>query len=156
MSFDDADIHSLHRLVYFSRATVNAADELAPIMDSILAAAVARNARRGVSGVLLACDKWFLQALEGDRLRVGEIYYLISQDARHRDLRIIKAGPIERRDFKEWGMCGRTLSPTDDAIVSTLESRKSFDPADLSPQGALKLLETVRNYKIRALRSAFR
>jgi hypothetical protein len=115
------------------------------MMGSILSAAVPRNAGRGVSGALLACDKWFVQALEGDRLTVGELYNLICADRRHRDATVIKTGPIERRSFEGWSMCGRTLSPRDDAIIRTLETRKVFDPADLSATSALKLLEVVRN-----------
>lgn len=149
MSFEDADIHALHRLVYFSRAEVSSPDALAPMMEGILTAAVARNASRGVSGALLACDKWFVQALEGDRLTIGEVYHLICGDRRHRAPTVIKAGPIERRSFEGWSMCGRTLSPKDDAIIQALETQRTFNPASLSPTSALKLLEVVRNLQPR-------
>ncbi|MES2723253.1 MAG: BLUF domain-containing protein [Pseudomonadota bacterium] len=155
MSFEGADIHALHRLIYFSRAAVNSADDLAPMMGSILSAAVPRNAGCGVSGALLACDKWFVQALEGDRLTVGEVYNLICSDRRHRETTVIKAGPIERRSFDGWSMCGQTLSPTDDAIIRTLETRKAFDPASLSVTSALKLLEVVRNLQTKPPPSAY-
>ena len=100
MSFESADIHALYRLAYFSRAAVNSADELAPMMGAILSAAVPRNTSRGLSGALLACDKWFVQILEGDRLKVGETYHLICRDPRHREATVIKAGAIERRSFE--------------------------------------------------------
>lgn len=115
------------------------------MMEAILSAAVLRNADRGLSGALLACDKWFVQVLEGDRLKVGETYHLICRDQRHRDATVIKAGAIERRSFEGWSMCGQTLSPTDDAIIQTLDTQKSFDPARLSATSALKLLEVVRD-----------
>ena len=145
MSFEDADAHALHRLIYYSRAEISSGDQLAPMMTSILSAAAPRNAQRGVSGALLACDEWFVQALEGERLTIGELYNLIRADRRHRNPTVIKAGPIGRRTFEGWGMCGRTLSPRDDAIVQTLATRKAFHPAELSAASALKLLEVVRN-----------
>lgn len=155
MSFEGADIHALYRLIYFSRAAVSSADDLAPMMVSILLAAVPRNAGCGVSGALLACDKWFVQALEGDRLTVGEVYNLISQDRRHRAPTVIKAGPIERRNFEGWSMCGQTLSPTDDAIIQTLDTRKLFDPAGLSATSALKLLDVIRNLQTKPPPTAY-
>lgn len=109
------------------------------MMGSIFLAAVPRNAGCGVSGALLACDKWFVQALEGDRPTDGEVYNLTSQDRRHRDARIIKAGPIERRSFEGWSMCGQTLSPTDDALAlgspSSMRSLANLDmPAPIAPR----------------------
>lgn len=154
-SFAGADIHALHRIVYFSRAAASSAHDLAPMMESILSAAAPRNAALGVSGALLACDKWFVQALEGDRVAVAGLYKLICRDQRHRNTVVIKAGPIERRNFEAWSMCGQTLSPTDDAIIQTLETRKLFDPSTLSPTSALKLLELVCNLKSKPHHSAY-
>ena len=149
MLFADADIHSLHCLIYFSRAEVRAADELPAMMRDILQGAVVRNTCAGISGALLACDRWFVQALEGERLAVGEVYHSICRDTRHRDLRIIAAGPIGGRRFADWSMCGQTLSPTDDAILQILETKPSFDPDGLTGASALKLLDVVRKLQVR-------
>ena len=119
------------------------------MMRAILAVAVPRNTRAQVSGALLACDKWFVQALEGDRLVVGEIYQKTCGDPRHHDTQVITAGPIGDRNFADWSMCGQTLSPTDDAIIHTLNKKKGFNPAGLSAQSALRLLEIVRSLQTR-------
>lgn len=149
MYFNDADIHSLHRIVYFSRAVINAADEMTDMMQSILSVAVPRNAKADVSGALLACDKWFVQVLEGDRLSVGEIYQMIRSDRRHRDTTVITAGPIVERSFAGWSMCGQTLCATDDAIIDILQNKKLFDPATLTVDATLRLLLMVKNLQAR-------
>lgn len=70
---------------------------------------------------------------------------MICKDRRHRDAKIIKAGPISHRDFGGWSMCGQTLSPKDDAIIDTLQTKKLFDPATLSADSAIRLLKIVKN-----------
>jgi hypothetical protein len=114
------------------------------MLKSILSASVPRNERRGLSGALLACDRWFLQALEGDRLVIGETYQRICRDPRHHDTKIISSGPIADRSFAGWSMCGGTLTATDDAILQTLQTKKAFHPMDLSGKSALKLLEVIK------------
>ncbi len=96
------------------------------------------------SGALLECGGWFLQALEGPRLNVLEVYERIASDPRHRAIRLIKAEPITERKFADWNMCGRCLSPTDKQILELLENRRAFSPFGLTPAGALNLLMVVR------------
>jgi hypothetical protein len=145
MPFRTADMHALHRLMYFSHANVGSADEFPGVMQAILDVAVPANMKRGISGALLACDGWFIQALEGNRLTIGETYQRICKDRRHKDPTVIKSGPIEQRNFADWSMCGQTLSATDDAIIHILETKKSFNPAALTWRSALNLLEIVRD-----------
>ncbi len=146
MSFDRSDIHALYRLIYYSDGTVSLEDR-PNNLRAILQVAVPRNKMLGVSGALLACDKWFMQALEGDRLTVGNLYQRIRQDPLHGNLNVIMYGPIDERKFGGWSMCGRTLSPTDNAIVSTLENNNAFNPVNISKQAALKILGAVSTLK---------
>lgn len=145
MPFRTADIYALHRLLYFSHANVGLADEFPGVMRAILEVAVPANMKRGISGALPACDGWFLQALEGNRLIIGETYQRICKDRWHKDPTVIKSGPIEQRNFASWSICGQTLSATDDAIIQILETKKSFNPAALTWQSAVNLLEIVRD-----------
>lgn len=138
-------LNALHRLIYVSQATDFAATRTDAVMVSILEASVRRNSAAGVSGVLIAYDQWFVQALEGSRTKVGEIYGVLSNDRRHHSIRLIEAKPVEQRLFGDWSMCGRTLSARDDAIVQLLGARKAFNPHSLTPDSALKLLSVVRD-----------
>jgi hypothetical protein len=138
-------LNALHRLIYVSQATDFAATRAEAVMADILESAVRRNSAAGVSGALLACDQWFLQALEGSRVKVGEIYGLISNDRRHHSLRLIEAKPVEQRVFGKWSMCGQTLSARDAEIVQLLGARKALNPGSFSADGALKLLRVVRD-----------
>lgn len=119
-------------------------------MASILGAAVRRNSLAGVSGALLACDQWFVQALEGSRTKVGEVYGVVCNDPRHRDIRVIEAKPVEERLFGDWSMCGQTLSARDAAIVRLLGARKAIQADSLTASGALKLLTVVRAIQSRS------
>jgi hypothetical protein len=142
-------LSSLHRLIYISEATDFTVARAADIMADILAVSVERNTQAGVSGALLACDQWFLQVLEGSRLKVSEIYNLLCTDPRHRKIRLIEAKPAERRLFCDWGMCGRTLSSRDAEIVALLGARGRLNPATLTPASAVKLLSVVREVQKR-------
>ena len=137
-------LKSLHRLMYVSKATDFKATRSREVMSSILSSAMRRNKDAGVSGALLACDQWFVQALEGTRMKVGEIYGLVCNDRRHDNIRLIDARPVDTRLFGDWAMCGETLSAKDAAIVHLLGSRKDLDPNKLTGASALSLLRIVR------------
>ncbi len=139
----------LHRLLYTSIAGRQAAQDMAGLVCDILKVAVPRNAEVGVTGALLACNDWFLQALEGERMAVGQVYGRVLNDPRHEGLRVIQAGPIESREFGAWSMCGQALSPTDDAILRTLKTRGDLNPARFTAPAALRLLTVVGNLQAR-------
>jgi hypothetical protein len=63
-----------------------------------------RNAEAGITGVLRFDGAYFLQVLEGPRAAVEETMARIRRDPRHTDIRLLSAGPLERRDFAEWSM----------------------------------------------------
>jgi hypothetical protein len=135
---------NLHRLIYFSRARPETIAEMDAVFPEILRRAMQRNSDAGITGSLLACDGWFLQALEGPMMKVLRVFGRIRNDRRHEGITVIKAEPIETRAFASSNMCGRHLSPGDDAIVSTLESHHAFEPAKPTPASALNLLHIVR------------
>ena len=74
--------------------------ELRRMMDT----AMRRNAESGITGVLRFDGAYFLQVLEGPRAAVEETMDRIRRDPRHTDVRLLHAGPLERRDFGEWSM----------------------------------------------------
>lgn len=133
-----------HRLVYFSRTRPSALGAMDVALPKILKIAQERNGAADVTGALLACGEWFLQALEGPKIRVLETYSRILKDPRHRDQKVVAETTSSERLFSGWNMCGLQLSPTDKQIVQTLESSAVFNPAKLTAAGAIKLLVTIR------------
>jgi Sensors of blue-light using FAD len=138
----------LHRLIYFSRACEVGTESTGSILRAILEVAIPQNRRVGITGALLSCGGWFLQALEGPYQSVNETYGSICNDRRHEALRIIRASPVSARDFADWSMCGRELSATDSSIVSTLEIKKGFDATLLNEKSSLRLLSVVRDLQM--------
>ena len=92
----------MHQIVYTSsaRQEFSAAD-----LKKLLVAARMRNKAVGVTGMLVFHDGAFLQALEGEKRAVNEIFARIQNDPRHGDLVVLHRGPgPEQRVFGEWSM----------------------------------------------------
>ncbi len=151
MNKDLSGYYGLHHMIYVSRATRVVFADQADCVARILTVATEKNARKDVTGALLACDDWFVQVLEGRRIDVGIIFEPISRDPDHYDIRIIASGPLQDRHFASWSMCASTLSPTDNAIVDVLQASGKFDGHKLDPAAAMKLLLAVGRLQIPAI-----
>lgn len=134
----------IYRLIYVSRATPETVSRLDHEMQQVLAVSLRRNAELEITGALLACDGCFLQALEGRREAVRQIYGAIAEDHRHRDLRIVQRKAVSARQFPDWRMCIAVISPDDRVIREDLGMASGFRPEDLSPASALGLLMSIR------------
>ena len=80
----------MHQIVYTSsaRQEFSAAD-----LKKLLVAARMRNKAVGVTGMLVFHDGAFLQAIEGEKRAVSEIFARIQNDPRHGDLVVLHRGP---------------------------------------------------------------
>ncbi len=134
---------ALHAVIYASRFVVVRHPTIDACVAEILRTSKHNNRFNHVTGALLACDGWFLQALEGRRIDVEHTLRRIERDPNHHGIRRITAGPIEERRFSAWQMCASVLSPTDEAIIRTLAGSGKFDPGTLTPEAALRLLKAV-------------
>lgn len=134
---------ALHAVIYASRFTALRHATIDACVADILHTSLPNNQRSHVTGALLACDGWFLQALEGRRIDVEHTLRRIERDPNHHAIRRIGAGPIAERRFGAWKMCAGILSPTDQAIVHTLAGSGKFDPRTLTASAALNLLNAV-------------
>ena len=111
---------SLHRIIYKSEATVPVDLD---VVLSIAEESEPRNRRLGITGLLLATDGHFLQALEGEEQPLGKVYLRITKDSRHTALKMISRGPIERRSFESWGMKGVGLMGLTDDLCEFLRGK---------------------------------
>lgn len=130
-----------HRAVYVSRAVGPAASNLMALSE-ILGASQRNNRTRGLTGMLLAHDGWFLQALEGQKAAIDRLFTDLELDSRHGEMRLISFEPIETPAFAEWSMGQAMITPS---IASRLEGRSLTDlTADEAMDLLLDCADTLR------------
>jgi hypothetical protein len=134
---------TLHRLIYAARCDIRPGD-LPAQLEAITAASVVHNRIGHVTGLLLAHQGWFLQALEGPAEQVLETYRRIAADKRCHGAKVLYAGPAILREFADWNMCVRTIGTADQPALAALGMDESFQPLKLSGRCALNLLKAVR------------
>ncbi|RYF76966.1 MAG: BLUF domain-containing protein [Comamonadaceae bacterium] len=129
----------LVRLLYASRAT----DASAPAVDAILAQARSHNTASGITGILCYGGGIFLQAIEGGRKAISELYGHIQRDARHKDVMLLHYEEIEVRRFGGWTMGQVNLGKIHQATVLRYSERPDLDPYSVSGKVSLALLEEL-------------
>ena len=89
-------------------------------IDRVRVSSEARNAKLGITGLLLHQGSSFYGVLEGDRRRVFRLMERIITDPRHHDVQILRESPVSRRRFENWsfGAIPRGESGTLDRIAS--------------------------------------
>ena len=124
------------RLVYFSSATreMNLSD-----LKSILTAARENNSARGICGMLCYDNHYFVQALEGERETVNELFFHIADDPRHSDVVIASYEYIEKTSFENWKMGYASSTPVFVELLAKLK-QSIFEPGDLTPKQIYALL----------------
>lgn len=91
----------LFHLLYLSRTRLDWSEqELAALVSH----AQQRNARDGLTGLLLYGNGHFLQLLEGRRQPLLLTYNRIARDDRHTDVQLLLDGRVSRRTFDQWAM----------------------------------------------------
>ena len=89
------------QLVYISTSREPLSGEA---LDQILAVSRRNNARVGVSGLLVAGGRRFLQALEGPPAAVLATYARIAADPRHFAVVQLSCREVAERQFGAWSM----------------------------------------------------
>ena len=130
----------LVRLLYVSRA-VKADDSEAT--ESILGSARAYNLSHGITGILCYGGGIYLQALEGGRKQVNELYNIIIKDARHKDVVLLDYEEITERRFGGWTMGQVRLDKLNPSIVLKYSETAELDPYSVSGEVSFALLEEL-------------
>lgn len=130
----------LVRLLYVSRA-VN--KDSGKAIESILESSRVHNVSRGITGVLCYGGGVFLQAIEGGRKAVNELFNHIVVDERHTDVVLLHYEEISERRFGGWTMGQVNLSKLNTSIVLKYSERPEFDPYSVSGKVSLALLEEL-------------
>ena len=129
----------LVRLLYASRAV----DTSPEAIEAILAQSRQHNPACGITGVLCYGGGIFLQAIEGGRSAVSDLYGHIQRDARHKNVELLHFEEIAERRFGGWTMGQVNLSKLNTSIVLKYSERPEFDPYSVSGKVSLALLEEL-------------
>ena len=71
----------------------------------------ANNTEKDISGQLIYSDGTFMQVLEGPQKEVDATFVRIKKDTRHHDIALIERKTIDERQFPDWSMGFKTLTP---------------------------------------------
>ncbi|PHY07500.1 MAG: blue light sensor protein [Alcaligenaceae bacterium] len=130
----------LVRLLYVSRAL---SPEAANATESILDSARKYNSTNGITGILCFGGGLYLQAVEGGRVQVNELYSHIVRDPRHRDVVLLDYQEISERRFGGWTMGQVNLAKLNTSIVLKYSEKPELDPYAVSGTVSLALLEEL-------------
>lgn len=131
----------MFRIIYLSAAShLFSKSELVALLEK----SRVKNARLGITGILLYRDGDFLQLLEGEETAVRQLYRQIEADARHTAVTSLIEEQCEERLFADWSMGFRDLA---DPALAKLPGfsdlmNKSFAPQALKdhPENAMQLI----------------
>lgn len=129
----------LVRLLYASRIVEPASSAT----ESILAQSRSHNPASGITGILCYGGGIFLQALEGGRNQVSELYGHIQQDKRHKDVVLLHYEEISERRFGNWTMGQVNVSKLNNSLLLKYSEKPELDPYSVSGKMSLALLEEL-------------
>ncbi|RMX00421.1 BLUF domain-containing protein [Allofranklinella schreckenbergeri] len=90
----------LVQLIFASQAR----QSCAATIQAILAQGRARNAQRGITGVLCHGYGVYIQAMEGERSAVSDSYAQVLRDERHEGVQLLHFAEIDERRFANWAL----------------------------------------------------
>ena len=129
----------LVRLLYASRAV----DPSPTAIDAILTQSRQSNPSSGITGILCHSGAIFLQAIEGGRMAVSELYGHIQKDPRHKDVVLLHYEEISERRFGGWTMGQVNLSKVNSSTILKYSERALIDPYLLSGRASAALADEL-------------
>ena len=129
----------LVRLLYASRA-VDRSDEA---IEGILSQSRHFNPTSGITGILCYGGGIFLQAIEGGRSPVSDLYGHIQRDKRHKEVVLLHYEEITERRFGGWTMGQVNMSKINSSILLKYAEKPELDPYSVSGKVSLALLEEL-------------
>lgn len=129
----------LVRLLYASRAIDTSPDAI----DAILLQSRLHNPECGITGILCYGGGIFLQAIEGGRMAVSELYGHIQRDPRHKDVVLLHYEEISERRFGGWTMGQVDMTKINASILLKYAEKPELNPYTVSGSVSLALLEEL-------------
>ncbi|MFV0681604.1 BLUF domain-containing protein [Ottowia sp.] len=129
----------LVRLLYASRAT----DSHAAAIQDILGTARQHNQAQGITGILVYGGGVFMQAIEGGRQAISDLYGTIQRDPRHKDVVLLHYEEIVERRFGAWTMGLVDVGRVNASVLIKYSERAVLDPYTVSGKVSMALLEEL-------------
>jgi hypothetical protein len=129
----------LVRLLYASRAIDTSPDAI----DAILSQSRQYNPSSGITGILCYGGGIFLQAIEGGRTAISELYGHIQRDPRHKNVELLQYEEISERRFAGWTMGAVNISKINASILLKYAEKPELNPYSVSGKVSLALLEEL-------------
>jgi hypothetical protein len=130
----------LVRLMYASRALPDVNQDA---LVAILRKSKLNNPSVGVTGVLCFSEGIFLQALEGGRSAVNQLYNKITSDPRHTQVELLSYSEIGERRFAGWSMGQVNISRLNPALLLKYSEKPTLDPYAVSGAVSMALFEEL-------------
>ena len=129
----------LVRLLYASRAIDNSPDAI----ETILVQSRQFNPASGITGILCYGGGIFLQAIEGGRNAISDLYGHIQKDSRHKDVVLLQYEEISERRFSGWTMGQVNIEKINSSILLKYSEKPELDPYSTSGVVSMALLEEL-------------
>ena len=129
----------LVRLLYASRAI----DTQPEAIEAILAQSRQYNPSSGITGILCYGGGIFLQAIEGGRNAISDLYGHIQKDARHKNVVLLQYEEISERRFSGWTMGQVNIAKINSSILLKYSEKPELDPYSTSGVVSMALLEEL-------------
>jgi len=131
----------LVRLIYASRSTRPITDGM---VEDVLAKSRVYNPDAGITGVLCVCgDNAFMQALEGGRDEVNQLYSRLLHDTRHTNVTLLEYAEITERSFANWRMGRVDLGRINPGMVLKYSEKPRLDPFQVPGRVAVAVLQDI-------------
>ncbi len=127
----------LVRLIYASTATDGV--DLNEF-KRILLQAQTNNQRRDLTGMLAFNSKIFLQALEGSRDQINDLYAKLIRDPRHNTVTMLGYKEIEERHWANWSMGFAAPNADNRALFLKYSQQSIFNPYGMKAEATEKML----------------
>lgn len=115
-------------LIYASTATkLFTQQELVELLET----SQKNNVKTDITGMLLYRGGNFIQVIEGEPDAVLELYEIIKEDPRHKDVTLLSKDPIKNRQFPNWSMGFRNI---DQMTVAELQGFTDFLSDEFTPE----------------------
>jgi len=118
-------------------------DTSAEAIDAILSQSRQSNPASGITGILCYGGGIFLQAIEGGRMAVSDLFGHIQKDKRHKDVVLLQYEEIPERRFGGWTMGQVNMSRINTSILLKYAEKPELDPYSVSGKVSLALLEEL-------------
>ena len=104
---------------YLSQSKLDWTDEA---IDQLLERSKQNNTTKGITGVMIYANSYFMQLIEGPQSAVDEPYSVIDADPGHDILSLLRKQEIESRQFSDWAMKYRDTADLGERALMTIHA----------------------------------